>query len=107
MLGAVYGFSAPMVNASRKPEEWQTYDMIYHGPRCDANGGIATPGRVSILLNGVLVQENVLLGKKGAGCQTDNICEPGPLRLQDHSGFPGAPHTMMKFRNIWLRHLQQ
>lgn len=105
MLGAVYGFSAPMVNAARKPEEWQTYDMIYHAPRCDAAGAMAEPGRVTILLNGVLVQENVAINKKGGGCQLDSLCQPGPLRLQDHSGFKDAPHTVMKFRNIWLRHL--
>jgi hypothetical protein len=104
-LGAVYGVSAPMVNAARKPEEWQSYDMIFRAPRCDAGGAVAEPGRVTILLNGVLVQDHVAITKKGGGCRLDNICGPGPLRLQDHSGFKDAPHTVMKFRNIWIRKL--
>ena len=52
------------------------------------------------MLNGVLVQDNAeLLFQKG-------MCDPGPLMLQDHSGFAGAPDTTMKFRNLWYRPLQ-
>lgn len=104
-LGAVYGFSAPMVNAARKPGEWQSYDILFRAPRCDASGAVSEAGRVTILLNGVFVQDHVAVAKKGPGCKLENICSPGPLRLQDHSGFPGAPVTVMKFRNIWLRKL--
>jgi hypothetical protein len=58
------------------------------------------PATVTVLLNGVLVQEHAALRfRKG-------MCEPGPLMLQDHSGFPGAPDTTMKFRNIWYRPLE-
>lgn len=106
-LGAVYGFSAPMVNAARKPGEWQSYDILFRAPRCDASGAVSEPGRVTIMLNGVFVQDHVAIAKKGPGCQLENICSRGPLRLQDHSGFPGAPLTTMKFRNMWLRKLDQ
>jgi hypothetical protein len=104
--GAVYGFSPPLVNASRPPEQWQTYDMIFHPPVCDAAGNISTPGSLTVFLNGVLVQDRVRLDKPGPGCTHRRVCEPGPLRLQDHSGFPGAPDTTMKFRNIWFRRLE-
>ncbi|MEP7362487.1 MAG: DUF1080 domain-containing protein [Acidobacteriota bacterium] len=105
-VGAVYGFKPPFVNAARKPTEWQTYDIVYHAPKCDGQGNITKPGSATILLNGVLVQENTMIDKKGPGCKKDSICGPGPLRLQDHSGFKDAPHTLMKFRNIWLRKLE-
>ena len=58
------------------------------------------PGWVTVLLNGVLVQDrSVLRFRKG-------MCEAGPLMLQDHSGFPGAPDTTMKWRNLWYRPLE-
>jgi hypothetical protein len=106
-LGAVYGFSAPLVNAARHPGEWQTYDIIFRAPRCGADGSIAQPGSATILLNGVLVQDHAPIPKAGPGCLHKDLCRPGPLRLQDHSGFKGAPDTTMKFRNIWLRKLDQ
>ena len=72
----------------------------------DAQGNLTAPGSATVFLNGVLVQENTPLPKKGPGCRKESICGPGPLLLQDHSGFPNAPHTVMKFRNIWLRKLE-
>ena len=104
-LGALYGFRAPMVNASRPPGEWQTYDIVYRAPKCDTDGKIIKNGSATIFLNGILVQENTVIDKKGPGCRNQNFCGPGPLLLQDHSGFKDAPHTTMKFRNIWLRKL--
>jgi hypothetical protein len=104
-IGALYGFSAPMVNAARKAEEWQAYDIIFRAPRCDAGGNLTAPGSATVLLNGVLVLDQVKIDKKGPGCLAKSICQRGPLRLQDHSGFKDAPHTVMKFRNIWLRNL--
>ncbi len=105
-LGAVYGFAPPLVNAGKLPEQWQTYDMIFRAPRCDASGNVSEPGRLTVLLNGILVQDHTPIPKKGPGCRQENICERGPIRLQDHSGFPNAPKTVMKFRNLWLRHLE-
>ena len=103
--GAVYGISAPMVNASRPPEQWQTYDIFFHPPACDAKKNVTESGSITVLLNGVLVQDRVKLTKAGPGCTLQSICDEGPLRLQDHSGFPGSPDTTMKFRNIWFRRL--
>ncbi len=102
-LGGLYGQSAPLVNAARKPEQWQSYDMIFHAPKCDPQGLVTQAADLTVLLNGVLVQDHVpvraslLLGKG---------CEAGPLMLQDHSGFKNAPVTKMKFRNLWIRRLE-
>jgi hypothetical protein len=96
MLGALYGQSAPLVNAAKPPGEWQTYDIVFHAPRC-INGKIAENGTVTVFLNGILVQDDVTIA------DPTGSCGPGPLLLQDHSGFPGAPMTTMRFRNIWLR----
>ncbi len=106
MLGALYGFSAPMVNASRRPREWQSYDLLFRAPRCETPGKLSKPGKLTAYLNGVLVLDGVEIAKLGPGCLNTGICDPGPLRLQDHSGFKDAPDTTMKFRNIWVRRLE-
>ncbi len=105
-LGALYGQSAPLVNAARKPEIWQTYDIIFHTPHCDSKGQTAQPGSVTVLLNGVLVQDHVSIGEKADQQKGQPCRESGPLRFQDHSGFSGAPVTVMSFRNIWYRPLR-
>ena len=99
--GALYKQSAPLVNASRRPGEWQTYDIVFHAPRCAADGSSQVPGTLTLLHNGVLVQDHVPIETK-RGCRDE-----GPLALQDHSGFEGAPDTTMRFRNIWMRNLTQ
>jgi hypothetical protein len=99
-LGALYGEYAPLVNAARPPTEWETYDIIFHQPQCDAEGKVARKGTVTVILNGVLVQDHVTINK------TDQGCGAAPLMLQDHSGFKGAPVTTMRFRNIWYRPLE-
>jgi hypothetical protein len=103
--GGLYGIAPPLVNASRKPGEWQSFDIVFRAPKCDGSGAVAEPGRVTAFHNGVLIHDQVAIGGAGPGCGNRNICEPGPLLLQDHSGFPNAPKTEMRFRNIWLRRL--
>ncbi|MBI4904982.1 MAG: DUF1080 domain-containing protein [Acidobacteria bacterium] len=98
--GAVYGEHAPLVNASRKPGEWQSYDIIYNSPVCSERGQIIQEGSVTIFLNGLLVQNHSRIRPQKAGC------EKGPLLLQDHSGFKDAPETPLRFRNIWYRPLE-
>lgn len=109
VCGALYGVAAPLVNACRRPGEWQTYDIIFHAPRCGTGGQVQAPGSLTVLLNGVLVQDHVPDAPR-SGC-----VEEGPLILQDHNGFGGrrvsagmklkAPITPMRFRSIWLRRL--
>jgi hypothetical protein len=108
------GFTSfgPLVNACRPPGEWQSYDMIFHAPRCASDGTTQTPGSLTVLQNGVLVQDHVPV--RGRRCVGE-----GPLVLQDHGRVVGrrieispgvqgpAPDTIMKFRNIWIRRLSQ
>jgi hypothetical protein len=96
---ALYGFFPPSVNASRPPEQWQSFDIVFHAPKCDAQGKLAEPGRLTLLHNGVLVQDHVPVVPR-KGCPAD----PGPLLLQDHY-HPKVTQTPMKFRNIWVRPL--
>jgi hypothetical protein len=96
--GAFYGHAAPLVNASRKPGEWQTYDIIFHGPRKGAEGKVL-PGSFTVLHNGVLVQDHIAIaGSATTAAAFSGVTEKGPLVLQDH----GNP---VRFRNIWLRPL--
>ena len=104
VLGAIYGTAAPLVNAGRPVGQWQTYDIVFRGPRCYEDQ-LVSPGTVTVLLNGVLVQDHVSLRYRPNACAERKVGEPGPLMLQDHSNFKDPPHTEMRFRNIWLRHL--
>ena len=99
-LGAIYRQAAPLVNAARKPEEWQSYDILFRAPKCDADGRVVEKAVVTVMLNGVLVQDHVAIEKTQA-----ESCTGGPLMFQDHSGFPGAPKTVLRFRNVWMRRL--
>jgi hypothetical protein len=101
--GALYGQYPPLVNATRKPGEWQTYDIVFDAPRFDKEGKVTRPARVTAFLNGVLVQNaQELTGP------TMNKARPPykahaaklPLGLQDHS------HPV-RFRNIWIRELPE
>ena len=97
--GAIYGQYPPLVNASRAPGEWQTYDIIFHRPRFDAAGAVLSPARMTVLHNGVLVQDNaVLTGPTGHHERPPYARHPDrlPLILQDH----GNP---VRYRNIWVR----
>lgn len=104
VCAALYGQAPPLVNASRPPGEWQTYDIVFHPPQCGAGGRLIERGTVTVFWNGVLVQDHVTIHNIGRGCTEDKIGEPGPLVLQDHN-HPGAPLTVMRFRNIWYRPL--
>jgi hypothetical protein len=97
---AIYGQSPPLVNASRPPGEWQTFDIIYTGPRFK-DGKIVTPGHVTVLHNGVLAQNHTeLLGASRHHALPAHVVHgpAGPIRLQDHD-YP------VRFRNIWIRPL--
>lgn len=98
--GAIYGEYPPLVNATRKPGEWQTYDIIWVAPRFDGEK-LLSPPYATIILNGVVVQyHRELIGPTSHRKVVDWVSHPptGPLRLQDH----GNP---MRFRNIWYRPL--
>lgn len=98
---SVYKQHIPLVNASRAPGQWQSYDIIFMAPRFSEKGSLISPARITVFHNGVLVQNNVeLLGPTtyiGASHYTPHP-EKMPLALQDH----GDP---VQFRNIWIREL--
>jgi hypothetical protein len=99
---ALYGQFPPLVNASRPPGAWQTYDIIFRRPHFDANGQMVRPARFTVFHNGVLVQENVeLTGPTAYQDRPPYEAHPDrlPIGLQDHS-------DLVRFRNIWLRELE-
>ncbi len=101
--GSVYKQHAPLVNVSRKPGEWQTYDIIFTAPVFDEIGNVDKRARVTVLHNGVLVQNNVeIYGETWHDRAPAYIPHgpTGPIKLQDH----GNP---MRFRNIWIRPLNK
>jgi hypothetical protein len=100
---AVYGQYPPLVNASRPPGQWQTYDIVFRGPRFDAAGKVTRPARMTVLHNGVLVQDDVeLVGPTANKARPPYAAHPArlPLALQDHD------HPV-RFRNIWIRELPE
>ncbi len=101
MAGSLYGQYPPLVNATRPQGEFNTYDIIFRGPRFDAAAGIVRTATVTLFINGVLIQDNVeLLGATAHGARATYSAhgETGPLKLQDH----GDP---IQFKNIWIRPL--
>jgi hypothetical protein len=95
---AFYGHRAPLVNASRRPGEWQSYDIIFRAPRAGADGKVAA-GSFTVLHNGVLVQDHIPVGAEATtAAPLKGVATKGPILLQDH----GNP---VRFRNIWVRRL--
>ena len=93
---AFYLNSAPLVNACRKPGEWQTYEIIFHAPKPQPDGQVK-PGSFTVLHNGVLVQDHIpIKGEATTSAALKGVATQGPLVLQDH----GNP---VRYRNIWLR----
>ncbi len=96
---AIYKQTPPLVNAMRKPGEWNTYDVIWQAPRFSAEGRLERPATVTVLHNGVLVQNHFeLLGDTPYNRPPRYKPHPPeqPIRLQDHN-------NPVQFRNIWVR----
>lgn len=99
--GAIYKQHPPLVNASKRPGEWQTYDIIFTAPRFNPDGSLLSRGTLTVLHNGVLVQNHWEL--QGATMYTEPpVYHAHGLREPIMIQFHGDP---VKFRNIWIRDL--
>ena len=99
---AIYGSHPPMVNACRKPGQWQTYDISFMRPIFDENGKLVRKARITLLHNGVVVHNNLEIegttSHKKKAAYTPH--ESGYIHLQDHN-------NPIRFRNIWIRELPE
>ncbi|MDR2385027.1 MAG: DUF1080 domain-containing protein [Tannerella sp.] len=101
--GSIYKQSRPLVNAMRPPGEWNVYDIIYTAPTFKGDGTYRTPPRVTVIHNGIVVQNNTtIIGTtEYIGFPRVEKHGPGPVVLQSH----GDPSEPVSFRNIWIREL--
>jgi hypothetical protein len=100
---SVYNQTPPMVNASRKPGEWQTYDIVFTTPRFDGDGKLTKPGFVTVFHNGVVVQNHTEIQGETFYDQPaaySKHADKLPLVLMYH----GNP---VRFRNIWVREIKE
>ncbi|MEM8484430.1 MAG: DUF1080 domain-containing protein [Bacteroidota bacterium] len=99
--GAVYSQYPPLVNASRPPGAWQSFDIVFRRPRFTASGALESPAYLTVFHNGILIQDQVSLkgptkGNSGYTPHADQL----PIMLQNH-------RSKVRFRNIWVRKLEQ
>ena len=101
MTASLYGQYPPLINACRKPGEWQSFDIIFRAPRFDKNGMLQSPARMTVFHNGILAHDDQeLTGPTVHKARPPYAAHAGklPLSLQDH----GNP---VRYRNIWIREL--
>jgi hypothetical protein len=103
MVGSVYKQSIPLVNPSKKPGEWNAYDIIWTAPIFNEDGTVKTKARITAFLNGVLVQNNYEVQGETSYIGTHDYTKhgPSPIKLQAH----GDKSEPISYRNIWLREL--
>ncbi|UEX19252.1 DUF1080 domain-containing protein [Stenotrophomonas sp. SI-NJAU-1] len=98
--GSIYKQAMPLVNASRAPGQWQAYDILWKAPRFSPGGGLISPARITVLHNGVLVQDDTVLAGRteyiGPPSYSPHAC--APIHLQEHD-------AKVSYRNIWVREL--
>ncbi|MEO6637250.1 MAG: DUF1080 domain-containing protein [Ginsengibacter sp.] len=102
-VGSIYKQSIPLANPSRKPGEWQAYDVVWTAPRFYDNGTLESPARITVFLNDVLVQNNFVLRGSTPYIGLPHYKRHGaaPIKLQAH----GDKSEPISFRKIWLRPL--
>lgn len=98
--GSVYKQHIPLANACKKPGEWQTYDIYFTAPRFNDDGRVSHPATVTVVHNGVLVQNHVTIWgpTEYIGLPVYKKHGKAPLSLQDHG-------NLVSYRNIWIREL--
>lgn len=101
MAGAMYGQYPPLVNPCRPNGQWNTYDVIFHAPKFNEDGSVAKPGTMTVIFNGVLVQDHSEIWGATAHAARAKYSKHQaklPIGLQDHG-------DALCFRNVWLRPL--
>jgi hypothetical protein len=93
--GAIYDISTPKVNASFPPEQWQTYDVLFHAAHMNPDGTVRDFPRITVRHNGILVQDDVELTRPCIDDLVPAVVERDRIILQDHG-------DLIRFRNIWL-----
>lgn len=96
--GGIYKLAAPLVNACRPPEQWQTYDIFFIAPEFNEHGTKTRNARISVIHNGVWIHHDLEVPGPTGGEIDHNFAEPGPVLLQDHG-------NLVRYRNIWIRRL--
>ncbi len=101
-VGAIYKQTVPLVRASRQSGQWNTYDIVYHAPEFNAEGNKVKSATITVLHNGILIQDHVEI--KGTtpyiGWPKNEAHGKAPIRLQDH-----GDNSRVSYRNIWVREL--
>jgi hypothetical protein len=102
MAGAIYGQYPPLKDACRPPGKWQSFDIIFRRPQFDDDGNVEKPATLTVIHNGVVVQDNEALTGPTAHKKRPKYKPHGklPIMLQDHN------HPV-KFRNVWVRPLDE
>lgn len=97
---SIYKQHIPLVNACKKPGEWQTYDIIFTAPRFNGEGRVIFPAYVTVIHNGALTLNHVALWgpTQYIGMPVYKELEKGPISLQDHG-------NLVSYRNVWVREL--
>lgn len=95
--GAIYKIAKPLVNACRKPEQWQSYDVAFRTARVE-NGEVKENPRATIFHNGVLIHNHLEIPMPTGRALDEDMHKPGPLLLQDH-------RDRVRYRNVWITSL--
>jgi hypothetical protein len=99
--GSIYKQLIPLANATRKPGEWQSYDVVFMAPRFNEDGSVKIPAHITVIHNGVLVQNHAVIAGSTQYIGAPSYEKHGdkePLSLQDHG-------DAVSYRNIWIRNL--
>lgn len=99
--GAIYGQYPPLANPTRPPGEWQAYDILFRAPRYAPDGALTEAPRVTVILNGIVVQNNEVLRDRGhITPAAAAVPMQAPLQLQEH-------HHPVRYRNVWVRRIPE